>query len=124
MGMSVVDEAANEQRFQRIYTTYQRHVLAYCLRRIDPDQAIECAAETFLVAWRRIADVPDGTGTLAWLYRTAHHVIGDRYRRRARGRARRAAAVGSPNARCRHGSVRRLGRFLPDGSGGACEEGS
>ena len=87
MGMSVVDAAAAEERFRRIYAAYERHVYAYCLRRIDRDQAIDCTADTFLVAWRRISDVPDGDGALPWLYRTAHHVIGDRYRHRTRSRA-------------------------------------
>ncbi len=85
--MSVVDEAVAEERFRRIYAAYERQVYAYCLRRIDRDEAIDCTADTFLVAWRRIADVPDGDTALPWLYRTAHHVIGDRYRSRTRSRA-------------------------------------
>jgi RNA polymerase sigma-70 factor (ECF subfamily) len=86
MEMSVVDEAVAEERFRRIYAAYDRHIYAYCLRRIDRDQAIDCTADTFLIAWRRISDVPDGDKALPWLYRTAHHVIGDRYRHRARSR--------------------------------------
>ena len=72
MGMSVVDEAVAEERFRRIYAAYERQVYAYCLRRIDRDQAIDCTADTFLVAWRRICDVPAGDKALPWLYRTAH----------------------------------------------------
>ena len=55
MGMSVVDEAVAEERFRRMYAAYERQVYAYCLRRIDRDQAIDCTADTFLVAWRRKA---------------------------------------------------------------------
>ena len=69
---------------------------AFCLRRIDRDQAIDCTADTFLVAWRRISDVPDGDKALPWLYRTAHHVIGDRYRQRNRSRALVAALEANP----------------------------
>jgi RNA polymerase sigma-70 factor (ECF subfamily) len=87
MGMSVVDEVGAEERFRRLYAAYERHVYAYCLRRIDRDLAIDCTADTFLVAWRRISDVPAGDRALPWLYRTARHVIGDRYRSRTRGRA-------------------------------------
>ena len=87
MGMSVVDEAVAKERFRHIYAAYERQVYAYCLRRIDRDQAIDCTADTFLVAWRRISDVPDGDKALPWLYRTAHHVIGDRYRSRTRSRS-------------------------------------
>ena len=87
MGKSVVDEVVAEERFRSMYAAFERHVYAYCLRRIDHDQAIDCTAETFLVAWRRIGDVPRGEAALPWLYRTAHHVIGDRYRSRTRRRA-------------------------------------
>ena len=73
--MSVVDEAVAEERFRRIYAAFERHVYAYCLRRIDRDQAVDCTADTFLVAWRRISEVPDGDKALRWLYHTAHHVI-------------------------------------------------
>lgn len=84
--MSVVNEAVAEDRFRRMYAAYERQVYAYCLRRIDRDQAIDCTADTFVVAWRRISDVPAGDQALPWLYRTAHHVIGDRYRHRSRNR--------------------------------------
>ena len=87
MGMSVVDEAVAEERFERMYAAYERQVYAYCLRRIDRDQAIDCTAETFLVAWRRISDVPGDDKALPWLYRTARNVMGDRYRQRTRRRA-------------------------------------
>ncbi len=98
MGKSVVDEVVAEERFRSIYTAFERHVYAYCLRRIDRDQAIDCTAETFLVAWRRIGDVPAGEAALPWLYRTAHHVIGDRYRRRTRRRALVGALEANPSA--------------------------
>ena len=39
------------------------------------------------MAWRRISDVPGDDKALPWLYRTAHNVIGDRYRQRTRRRA-------------------------------------
>ena len=58
-----------EQRFQEIYQSHQRHVLAYFLRRTDATSARDGAAEAFLVAWRRIDDVPMGDNTLPWLLR-------------------------------------------------------
>ena len=73
-----------DERFRQIYAAHERDILAYCLRRVDRDAALDCAAETFLVAWRRIGDVPEGTASLAWLYRTAHNVIGNFYRQRDR----------------------------------------
>lgn len=94
----MIDEAVAEERFRRIYAAYEQQVYAYCLRRIDRDQAIDCTADTFLVAWRRISDVPDGDKALPWLYRTAHHVIGDRYRQRTRSRALVVALKTNPMA--------------------------
>jgi RNA polymerase sigma factor (sigma-70 family) len=75
-----------EERFSRLYSAYEREVYAYCLRRTDRDAALDCAAETFLVAWRRIDDVPLDDVALRWLYRVAHNVIGDYYRMRSRRR--------------------------------------
>jgi RNA polymerase sigma factor (sigma-70 family) len=73
-----------DERFRRLYASHEREVLAYCLRRVDRDAALDCASETFLVAWRRIDVVPEGSASLAWLYRTAHNVIGNFYRQRDR----------------------------------------
>jgi RNA polymerase sigma-70 factor (ECF subfamily) len=80
-----------EERFRRLYVSHERAVYTYCARRIDRDHAIDCAAETFLVAWRRIDDIPEGDRAIRWLYRTAHNVIGDHLRRRDR----RDALVGA-----------------------------
>lgn len=71
-----------ERRFEALYGSYERAVVAYCLRRLDREAALDCAAETFLVAWRRIDDVPAGDGTLPWLFQVARNVIGNHYRHR------------------------------------------
>lgn len=44
-------------------------ILAYALRRLDPDRAQDVVAETFTAAWRALSDLPDDP--LPWLYRTA-----------------------------------------------------
>jgi len=78
-------EAAHaEQRFQEIYTAHQRQVFGYFLRRTDGTSARDGAAETFLVAWRRIDDVPDGERTLPWLYGVSRRVLGNQRRSRKR----------------------------------------
>jgi DNA-directed RNA polymerase specialized sigma24 family protein len=63
-----------EVRFQELYRTYQHQVLAYFLRRTDTASARDGTAETFLVVWRRIDDVPDGA-ELPWLYGIARRVL-------------------------------------------------
>jgi len=50
-------------------------VLAYCARRIDDSDPADACAETFLVAWRRIDDVPEAPATLPYLYGVARLVV-------------------------------------------------
>jgi RNA polymerase sigma-70 factor (ECF subfamily) len=61
-------------------------VYAYCRRRTDADTAADAAAETFLVAWRRVDDVPDGDAALGWLYEVARRVLANEFRRTKRSR--------------------------------------
>jgi RNA polymerase sigma-70 factor, ECF subfamily len=67
---------------------YQRHydaVLRYALRRTDPESARDVAAETFLIAWRRLDAVPADANVRPWLYGVARKVLAnaERSRRRA-----------------------------------------
>ena len=73
-----------EQRFQEIYRQHRRHVLGYFLRRTDAVTARDGASETFLVAWRRINDVPTGEATLPWLYGVSRRVLANQRRSRDR----------------------------------------
>jgi RNA polymerase sigma-70 factor (ECF subfamily) len=73
-----------EARFEAMYREYHRQVYAYFRRRTDLSGARDCAAETFLVAWRRIDDVPEGERALPWLYGTARKVLANH--RRSLGR--------------------------------------
>ncbi len=76
-----------EARFQSIYTKHRRQVLAYFLRRTDATAAADGTAETFLVAWRRIEDVPAGEQTLPWLYGVARRVLANQRRGQKRAGA-------------------------------------
>lgn len=75
------------KRFQDLYVEHYPAVLGYCLRRMGHDEAHDTVAETFTVAWRRIADVPDGGRTLPWLYGVAAKTVSNQRRsqRRRRG---------------------------------------
>ncbi len=58
-----------EERFRVLYDRSYSKVLGYALRRADSrDDAFDVVAETFLVAWRRLDDVPEGERALLWLY--------------------------------------------------------
>lgn len=67
---------------------FERHheqVYAYFRRRIDPEDARDCTAETFVVAWRKVGDIPEG-GELHWLYKVARNVLRNAYRTKRRSR--------------------------------------
>jgi RNA polymerase sigma factor (sigma-70 family) len=70
-----------ERRFRLIYQSHYSAVSAYARRRSpDGDVAQDVVSETFLVAWRRLADVPTGSDTLPWLYGVARRVIANQRR--------------------------------------------
>ena len=78
-----------EARFERLYADHGRAVLAYAVRRTsDPQDAADALAETFVVAWRRLDEVPSATARL-WLYGVARHVLANQ-RRSERRRERLA----------------------------------
>ncbi len=86
-------DGAAERRFEQIYRAYERPVYAYFRRRTDPASAQDGAAETFLVAWRRLDEIPEGDAALLWLYGTARRVLANS-RRATRRFARLVGRVG------------------------------
>lgn len=88
--------ADDRERFERLYRENFRAVLRFALARIDPERAKDVAAETFLVAWRRLDDVP--AEPRLWLLGVARRVIAGQFRSEARRQAlalRLRAARGS-----------------------------
>lgn len=81
-------ELPADRRFRDLYDAYGSSVLAYFKRRTDSETAKDCAAETFLVAWRRIDEVPDDA--LPWLFGVARRVLANQ--RRSGGRMGRLLA--------------------------------
>ncbi|MDJ0663735.1 MAG: sigma-70 family RNA polymerase sigma factor [Acidimicrobiia bacterium] len=73
----------DRQRFERVYDDCYDAILRYCLRRSSREDALDAAAETFLVAWRRRADLPVGR-ELPWLYGVARRVVANQRRGRLR----------------------------------------
>jgi RNA polymerase sigma factor (sigma-70 family) len=67
-------------QFESLYEKYRLPVLAYCARRTSPSDAADVCSETFLVAWRRISDVPEPPNTLPYLYRIAGNVLSNQMR--------------------------------------------
>jgi RNA polymerase sigma-70 factor (ECF subfamily) len=76
-----------ERRFEDLYDVYRLDVLAYCLRRLGRDDAADACSETFLVAWRRLDELPSPPETLPYLYGIARRVVSNQSRSlRRRGR--------------------------------------
>ena len=52
---------AREETYRRLYAAHFDAVLGFAVRRTDrPEDAADVTADTFLVAWRRLAHVPAG----------------------------------------------------------------
>jgi len=92
VGMSPDDERLSRERsrFESLYRDNVDVVLAYALSRADVDTAKDVAADTFLVAWRRLDSVPDPARP--WLLGVARKVLAD-HRRAAHRREALVAKV-------------------------------
>jgi RNA polymerase sigma-70 factor (ECF subfamily) len=62
-----------DAEFTRLFEENYRAVRAYALRRVPAESAADVVQETFLVAWRRGADVP--AEALPWLFGVARRII-------------------------------------------------
>ncbi len=80
--------AERAHRFEELYAAHHVPLLGYALRRTDnTDDAADVLAETFLIAWRRLDEVPPGAQARLWLYGTARRVLANQ----RRGERRRLA---------------------------------
>jgi RNA polymerase sigma-70 factor, ECF subfamily len=85
--------------FARLYARHYRPIRDFCRRRVPSDLVDDVVAETFLVAWRRLDDIPAGDDAIVWLYGVAYRVIGHQWRSTARQRRlddRLRSVVGRP----------------------------
>jgi RNA polymerase sigma-70 factor, ECF subfamily len=80
----VTDPGAIE-RFQALYAAHHGQVYAYAVSRAGRQLADEVVSEVFLVAWRRLADVPDPA--LPWLLTVARNTASSQFRGSARQRS-------------------------------------
>ena len=69
-----------ERRFRQLFDEHYRALVVYFQRRIDADDAYDAADDVFLVAWRKLDDVPVGAEALPWLYGVARRVASNRHR--------------------------------------------
>lgn len=83
---------SNQQQDSAIFTALfeQTHLplLAYAVRRVaNPADAADVVADAYLVAWRRIHDVPTGADARPWMFGVARGCLANYYR----GERRRTA---------------------------------
>lgn len=88
--------SSSKRAFESVFDAYSAEVAAYLQRRVSPEVADDALADTFLVAWRRVDEMP--ARPLPWLLGIAHRTLANH----VRGRRRQAAlldrlrALGAP----------------------------
>ncbi|HZE34665.1 MAG TPA: sigma-70 family RNA polymerase sigma factor [Actinoallomurus sp.] len=84
------------ERFTVLYDRHYRNVLGYVLLRAEQGAAEDVVSETFLVAWRRLDDLPDPV--LPWLLGVARNLLHKQYDsgRRRQVLAERITAATTP----------------------------
>ena len=93
--MGEILERTREDRFEELFREHYGAVRGYALRRAPADLAQDAVSETFLVAWRRLDDVP--ADALPWLFGVARRVLANQRRSADRSSAleRRLAVTGT-----------------------------
>lgn len=84
------DERGQDARssFEVLFEQTHLALLAYAVRRVaDPADAADVVADAFLVAWRRIDEVPKGPDARPWMFGVARGCLSNYYR----GERRRSA---------------------------------
>lgn len=70
-----------EERFTALFNRTRLPLLAYAVRRVsDPADAADVVAETYVVAWRRLEEVPPGDQARPWLFGVARRVLANHHR--------------------------------------------
>lgn len=83
-----VDAEDRRARFEDLAGTVIEPVRRFLVRRTDPDTAEDVLADTLLVCWRRLEQVPEEP--LPWVYAVARHCLANA--ERSARRQRRVAA--------------------------------
>lgn len=75
------DPLERQRRFRALYEGNYDHILRFARRRTDSGaDADDVVAETFLTAWRRLAEVPSDSMQRPWLYGVARRVLANQRR--------------------------------------------
>jgi RNA polymerase sigma-70 factor, ECF subfamily len=72
----------SKEHFEALYAAHAGAVKGYAMRRTDPARADDVVADVFLVAWRRLEEIP--SRPRPWLLGVARRVLANERRRTAR----------------------------------------
>ena len=119
--MGLVSDEERRARFEALARDLIEPLRRFLARRTDPDTAEDVLADTLLVLWRRLDDVPDAA-ELPWAYGVARRTLANAERgRRRQGRlVAKVATVDPPRERPDHAGPRddvvleALARLRPD----------
>lgn len=75
-------DAEAGRRFTAVYDAHHAQVYAYAVSRVGRQLADDVVGDTFLVAWRKLDEVP--AAALPWLLGVARNVVRERYRAEVR----------------------------------------
>jgi RNA polymerase sigma-70 factor (ECF subfamily) len=91
-----MDEDDRRARFEALVGDVVEPIRRFLARRTDPDTAEDVLADTLLVCWRRLDELPEEP--LPWVYGVARNALAnvDRGARRQRRLAARVAVVDPP----------------------------
>lgn len=92
------NDDARRARFEAVAAEVVEPVRRFLARRTDPDTADDVLADTLLVLWRRLDDVPADDEALPWTYAVARNALANAERgaRRQRRLAHRITVVDPP----------------------------
>lgn len=74
-------ELSQQARFREIWDAHHDAVATYCRRRASREDARDAVSETFVIAWSKLVDVPEGASARYWLYGVARRVLSNLARR-------------------------------------------
>jgi RNA polymerase sigma-70 factor (ECF subfamily) len=81
-GADILTGQGAAERFTALYDEHRSSVYAYAASRVGRQLADEVVSDVFLVAWRRLSDVPHPP--LPWLLAVARNVANSKFRAAAR----------------------------------------
>jgi RNA polymerase sigma-70 factor (ECF subfamily) len=74
--MSADHDAAARLLFEQLVNETRADLLAYALRRsATPEDAADVISETYLIAWRKLENIPPGDSARLWLFGVAANVL-------------------------------------------------